>query len=177
VAQIVHKNLPQGERVILMEDTPSAIPEVEVPPSGKRVFSMAYKRRILDKLDACSHMGEKAALLRREGLYASYVTKWRRQLAQNDPIPSAKKTPARKARNKGGRPRLSRAEREARPSGLSLRVENERLKKELERANLAIAVQKNSASCWRASPPRPATTPPTPSRRATRDRLLRCGSL
>lgn len=142
MAQIVRKNLPQGERVILMEDTPSAIPEVEVPPSGKRVFSMAYKRRILDKLDACSHMGEKAALLRGEGLYASYVTKWRRQLAQNDPIPSAKKTPSRKARNKGGRPRLSRAEREARPSGLSLRVENERLKKELERANLAIAIQK-----------------------------------
>lgn len=119
-----------------MQDTPRAMSEVEVPPSGKRVFSMAYKRRILDQLDACSYAGEKSALLRREGLYDSYVAKWRQQLAQKDkPV---KKSAARKVKSKGGRPPLSDSEREAR----DLRAENERLKKELERAKLAIAVQK-----------------------------------
>jgi len=121
-----------------MEETPTSSPvpqsEIVVPPSGKRVFSLAYKRRILDQLDACSHLGEKSALLRREGLYSSYISKWRRQVA-NDDNPMTRST----QRNKGGRPTLSKAERENR----ALRKENERLKKQLERANLAISVQKN----------------------------------
>ena len=117
-----------------MEDIPHQTVEVSLPAAGRRVFTLVYKRRILDQLDACSHLGEKSALLRREGLYASYVTKWRRQLARRD-----KKNPSIKpTSNKGGRPRLSQAERENR----ALREENERLKKQLERAQLAVDVQK-----------------------------------
>jgi len=116
-----------------MEDPPTRSAasgsEVRIPSSGKRVFSIGYKRRILDQLDACSHLGDKAALLRREGLYSSYITKWRLQVARNDDTPKNKR---------GGRPRLSAAEREAR----ALRAENQRLKKELERAKLAMEVQK-----------------------------------
>jgi len=117
-----------------MEETPTTSPstqaEIVVPPSGKRVFSLTYKRRILNQLDACSHLGEKSALLRREGLYSSYISKWRTQVA-NDDNPTTSK-------NKGGRPKLSKAERENR----ALRKENQRLKKQLERANLAMSVQK-----------------------------------
>ena len=40
----------------------------------------AEKIRILREVDACSHeTGAVTALLRREGLYYSYVTSWRRQ--------------------------------------------------------------------------------------------------
>lgn len=43
----------------------------------RRRFTVAYKLSIVDKYDALSH-GDKGALLRREGLYSSSVTEWRR---------------------------------------------------------------------------------------------------
>jgi len=134
VSQIASKNLPKGGGDILMEDTPTTTAEVTLPTEGRRVYTLAYKRHILARIDACSHLGEKSALLRREGLYASYVTKWRQQLARHDKKTPSSNTPT----NKGGRPRLSQAERENR----ALRKENERLKKQLERAELAVDVQK-----------------------------------
>lgn len=58
-----------------------SLPDPEVRTSGRRrVFSAAYKRDILQQADACRH-GELGALLRREGLYSSHITDWRRQLA------------------------------------------------------------------------------------------------
>ncbi len=119
-----------------MEETPARgdvqPPETEVrPPLGRRRFTQSYKKRILAELDACNHFGEKGALLRREGLYSSYEGKWRRQMAKKSSKNTAQK-------NTGGRPRLSSSEREAR----QLREENLRLKKQLERAHLAIEVQK-----------------------------------
>lgn len=57
------------------------LPDPEVsPPARRRVFSAAYKRDILRRADACG-WGELGALLRREGLYSSHLTDWRRQLA------------------------------------------------------------------------------------------------
>ena len=51
--------------------------EVEVQARAtRRTFSVAYKRRILAEADACRH-GQMGALLRREGLYYSHLTKWR----------------------------------------------------------------------------------------------------
>ena len=46
----------------------------------RRRFTTAEKIRILREVDACAHeTGAVTALLRREGLYSSYVTSWRRQ--------------------------------------------------------------------------------------------------
>jgi transposase-like protein len=45
----------------------------------RRHFSADTKRRILQAYDACQEPGEKGALLRREGIYSSYITTWRRQ--------------------------------------------------------------------------------------------------
>jgi putative transposase len=45
----------------------------------RRVFPPEYKLSILAEYDRCSESGEKGALLRREGLYSSIVTDWRRQ--------------------------------------------------------------------------------------------------
>ena len=54
-------------------------PEV-VPIAKRRQFSRAYKLRILAEVEQCQH-GEVGALLRREGLYSSMLSKWRQQQA------------------------------------------------------------------------------------------------
>jgi len=56
-----------------------ADPEV-VPMARRRRFSQAYKLRILAEVARCQH-GEVGALLRREGLYSSMLSKWRQQQA------------------------------------------------------------------------------------------------
>lgn len=56
-----------------------ADPEV-VPTARRRQFSRAYKRRILAEVAQCQR-GEVGALLRREGLYSSMLSKWRQQQA------------------------------------------------------------------------------------------------
>ena len=51
-------------------------PEVE-PRAKRRRFSTAEKRRILQEADACREPGEVGALMRREGIYSSYLSDWR----------------------------------------------------------------------------------------------------
>lgn len=54
---------------------------VPVPKAaGRRRFTQAYKRRIVEQADACSQAGEVGALLRREGLYSSNLSTFRKQL-------------------------------------------------------------------------------------------------
>jgi len=52
-------------------------PEVTERPTRRR-FTAAYKVAILDELDRATAPGAKGAILRREGLYSSHVTDWRR---------------------------------------------------------------------------------------------------
>jgi len=70
-----------GERkgIDLAQDV-AAPPDPElVERARRRRFSAEYKLRILREADACSKPGEIGALLRREGLYSSLLTEWRRQ--------------------------------------------------------------------------------------------------
>lgn len=104
------------------EDSPPT--EVRIP-GKRRTFSDRYKLRILEQLDGCSQLGDKGALLRREGLYHSTISRWRRQMAS-------------KTKTSPGRPKKS-----------ALQHENERLMRELEevqgrltRAETVIDVQK-----------------------------------
>ncbi len=53
-------------------------PEVVEKPK-RRQFRAAFKRRILEEADTCKEPGELGALLRREGLYSSHLSSWRRQ--------------------------------------------------------------------------------------------------
>jgi len=73
--------------------TPSAMPKSKnpktappstevVPPGRRRVFGPAEKLRIVREADACKR-GELGQLLRREGIYSSYLTEWRQELAQH----------------------------------------------------------------------------------------------
>lgn len=43
----------------------------------RRIFTAEYKSRIVAEHDAAPN-GERGALLRREGLYSSHITQWRR---------------------------------------------------------------------------------------------------
>jgi hypothetical protein len=56
------------------------VPDPELVEQAKRrSFTARYKAEILAKADACSKPGEVGELLRREGLYTSHLTYWRKQ--------------------------------------------------------------------------------------------------
>jgi len=94
----------------------------------RRVFPAEYKLAILAEYDGCSESGEKGAILRREGLYSSLITDWRRQHRQG-------LLKAALGRTDGGRggPSLSEVAK--------LRAENERLRAKLAQAEVVIDVQ------------------------------------
>ena len=59
---------------------PEGVPDPElVEQARRRNFTAEYKARILAEADACSRPGEIGELLRREGLYTSHLTYWRKQ--------------------------------------------------------------------------------------------------
>jgi transposase-like protein len=94
----------------------------------RRSFSPEYKLSILAEYDRASETGEKGAILRREGLYSSLITDWRRQHRQG-------LLKAAVGRTDGGRGGPSRSE------VAKLRAENERLKAKLAQAEVVIEVQ------------------------------------
>lgn len=53
--------------------------KVKKNKAPKRKFSNAYKLQILNTLDACKDGHERAALLRKEGLYYARVSAWKNQ--------------------------------------------------------------------------------------------------
>ena len=56
------------------------VPDPELVEQAKRrSFTAGYKARILAEADACTQPGEVGELLRREGLYTSHLTYWRKQ--------------------------------------------------------------------------------------------------
>ncbi len=108
----------------------TAIPDPEVRPKAKhRRFSVEYKKRILEEADACTHPSQVGALLRREGLYSSLLSKWRQQRTQGT-------LAALEPKRRGPKPD-PQAEEMAR-----LRRENERLQERLHKAETIIEVQK-----------------------------------
>ena len=113
--------------------TVQTVPDPEVEMRAKRrQFSAQDKLRILNEADSCSESGQIGALIRREGIYWSYLTDWRREL-ENGQLQGLQ---ARKR----GRPRDEQS-REVR----ELRSENEQLKAQLAQAELIISAQKKLA--------------------------------
>jgi transposase-like protein len=94
----------------------------------RRSFSPEYKLTILAEYDRCSESGEKGAILRREGLYSSLITDWRRQHRQG-------LLKAAVGRADGGRGGPSYSET------MKLRAEVERLRVKLAQAEAVIGVQ------------------------------------
>jgi transposase len=99
---------------------PEGVPDPElVDRLVRRRFSAEYKLQILREAEGCSARGEVGALLRREGLYSSILSEWRKQ------------------RDAGSLQALSRP-RGRKPSN-SLEAENARLRKRVERAEGELA--------------------------------------
>ena len=103
-------------------------PEVVSKPQ-RRKYTADYKMKILQEYDACEQPGEKGALLRREGIYSSNISTWRRQYNQGgvDGLSEIKRGPQVDPQTKENK---------------MLRQENERLKKRLQQAEVIIEVQK-----------------------------------
>ncbi len=58
----------------------TVVPNSEVSEkASRRSYTAEYKRRILREVEGCKEYGQVGALLRREGLYSSNLTAWRRQ--------------------------------------------------------------------------------------------------
>lgn len=110
-------------------------PEV-VATARRRQFPSSEKRRIVAAADACKKPGELGALLRREGVYSSMLSTWRKQIARANEAALA-------PRRRGPKPDPVRPER--------LRIERlerekARLERELKKAHLIIDVQKKVAA-------------------------------
>ena len=58
-------------------------PAVRSAPK-RRTFSTEYRLNIVAEADRCREPGSIGALLRREGLYSSHQTEWRRQGANSE---------------------------------------------------------------------------------------------
>ena len=101
-------------------------PDPEVPPRARRrSFTAEYRATVLREADACRQPGEIGALLRREGLYSSHLSEWRKQRDQGMLNVKRGRRPASKADAEVAR--LSR--------------ENARLQRELQAARMVIEVQ------------------------------------
>jgi len=116
--------------------TPAArksIPDPAVPERPvRRRFTAEYKLRILGEADRATGRGQLGALLRREGLYSSHLTTWRKQRDEGTLAGLAPKRRGRKAAPNA--PLVAENER--------LDRENRRLAEKLRQAETIIEVQK-----------------------------------
>ena len=109
---------------------PTPDPEVVAKPK-RRQFTAEYRLRILEEADRCTRPGEVGRLLRREGLYSSHLTAWR------------------KARRKGSLRELAAKKRGAKPAERNpldakvraLEAQVARLEHELHTAHTILDVQ------------------------------------
>lgn len=110
-------------------EVPDPDPEL-VERAQRRRFTAKYKLRIVQEAEACTQPGEIGALLRREGLYTSHLSAWRKQ------------------RDHGALDALARPRGRRRPHPLErenaeLHQRMERAEAELEKARRVIEVQGN----------------------------------
>jgi transposase-like protein len=110
---------------------PEGVPDPElVEQARRRSFTADYKARILAEADACTQPGEIGELLRREGLYTSHLTYWRKQRRDG-------------ALKELGQPRGRKPvdKRDAQIAGLTRRAE--RAEAELARMKRVVEIQGN----------------------------------
>lgn len=111
-------------------------PEVQARPAKaqRRTFSLAYKRAVVAEAEKCTEPGAIGALLRRERLFSSQLSQWRKQAEAGElkgiPRPRGRKTTAQKGEL------------------AQLRQENSRLRSQLEQAELIIGAQKKLAQAF-----------------------------
>jgi len=109
----------------------TGVPDPELAEQAKRrKFTARYKLEVLEKADACTAPGEVGELLRREGLYTSHLTYWRKQRKEG--------ALAELGRPRGRKP-ADRRDRQI----VELTRRAERAEAELEKAKKVIEIQGN----------------------------------
>jgi transposase len=103
-------------------------PEVSEKATRRR-FTEAYKEQILAEADQCTDPGELGEMLRREGLYSSSLSRWRRQRTAG----------TLESRLRGRKPNPNKKETQ---ELAKLKRDNARLTERLRQAELIIEVQK-----------------------------------
>jgi transposase-like protein len=124
-----------GHRPTVVAAPASTPPELSARPR-RRTFTAKDKLRILAEADRVSEPGGIGAILRREGLYSSALTDWRRQ---RDAGANAAMVPAKRG------PKIAEANPLAAELALS-QQDNARLTRRLARAEAIIDIQKKVAS-------------------------------
>jgi len=119
-----------GVTPIMREPDPPDPEVLEKRP--RRRFTATYKLRILEEAEKCNQPGQIGALLRREGLYSSNLTTWRRQRDEGQLQGLSPKKRGRKA--KAVNPLAQRV--------AELERETQRLQEKLRKAEIIIEVQK-----------------------------------
>lgn len=127
-----------GEWTVVIMPKPPTTPktrapstEVEEPRRARRKFSAADKLRIVREAAACTERGEVEALLRREGIYSSHLSGWRKAIEEHGVRGIETRRPGRKP---------SRDAKDARIEALEKKAA--RLERDLEVAQKLIALQK-----------------------------------
>jgi transposase len=115
---------------------PQVLPKAEKAKRRKR--SASEKRRILAAVDQASEPGEIGRILRREGIYHSQLSKWRKQRAEGIELGLSEK-----ARGVKG-PSVKTLQEENR----KLKRRQARLEEELRRARIIIEFQKKAAALF-----------------------------
>ena len=110
-------------------------PEIVAKPK-RRTYTAEYKQRILEEAEvAAATRGGLGALLRREGLYSSLLTYWRRERANGI-------LEALTPQKRGPKSKRNPMEEE----NQKLRRQNARLTEDLRKAHIIIDVQKKVAA-------------------------------
>jgi transposase len=127
-------NVSGGTAAVLRAVPSTAQPDPEVRErAARRRFTAEYKLRILREADGCTGPGELGALLRREGLYSSHLTTWRRQ---RDAGALSALAPKKRGRRATVTSPLARRVAE-------LERDKAKLERRLKQAETIIEVQKN----------------------------------
>ena len=107
-----------------------ADPEI-LPKKKRKYYTTKYKLRILEQVDQLTEQGQLGALLRKEGLYYSAISRWRKQRGMGAFQGLSGKRGPKESKNKQEQKRIQELERE-----------NARLKKQLQKAGTIIDFQK-----------------------------------
>jgi transposase-like protein len=139
----------EGTASAVREAARSGLPEKATSPDRpkRRRFAAEYKLRIVREADAAAASGVEGAvgeLLRREGLYSSHLTEWRRQRESGELAGLAAKKRGPKSRKNALADELAKAQREL-----------ARVKQELDKANTVIDVQRKVAALLGETLPEP----------------------
>ena len=137
----------EGDRSATEVNAGAIHPDPEVVALAKRrSFTADYKQRILSEADRAKGSGGVGALLRREGLYSSLLTTWRRERASGVRQALAPQKRGPKSKRDPVQEEIQR-----------LQKDNARLTEQLRKAEIVIDVQKKVGALlgWPIATPDP----------------------